>query len=107
MAPVRERAGRATYPRSASVAWIAANLAAVAGGLAHMDFGHDSATSVHNLLDFLFNVPSVSEAARELAQIGMAVSLGGFGKATASPDGGADGRQPGRRCRGGGGGGRP
>ncbi|KAG2495825.1 hypothetical protein HYH03_006064 [Edaphochlamys debaryana] len=60
----------------ASVAWVAVNVFTVAQALGGVDFSHDLPNSTKAILDLLFNWPNFGEVARELAEIGMAVSLG-------------------------------
>ncbi|KAG2495820.1 hypothetical protein HYH03_006060 [Edaphochlamys debaryana] len=60
----------------ASVAWVAVNVFTVAQALGGVDFSHDLPNSTKAILDLLFNWPNFGEVACELAEIGMAVSLG-------------------------------
>ncbi|KAG2495815.1 hypothetical protein HYH03_006056 [Edaphochlamys debaryana] len=70
----------------ASVAWVAANVLTVGQALGSVDFSNDLPNSTKAILDLLFNWHSFAEVARDLAEIGMAVSLGWANNSAAEAD---------------------
>lgn len=59
-----------------SVLWLASNLVTLGGALAHADLSHDAAGGVKAAVELLLNLPGVAEVPKDLAHIGLAVSLG-------------------------------
>ena len=63
----------------ASLAWTAANVAALAGALGHLDFGSDPAAATKTLLDLLLSGPSLAEVGKSEQYVVLGTALLGLG----------------------------